>query len=334
MAIVVALWALPSGAERLGVHQPLAPSPTLPERPAFEELLLAFADPERALEGGFTVPSLSLAVRARAWAFVRPGAHEERDAWDALSLPAQELSLADLPAGEHLASLLDLGSETRHLRVRELGPWLREPGGPLHEALDGMLEDLPGPRAAAMLTGGAVALGLLYQLGTPQASRLGLPTALRVTTLGGHLRTSVRLHSKPRFQNASANVEARLRLPELPLLGDHLEVLEVGGTAVRAPGGLLLDTRWANLRARLTWLELSLGVRSSHAEPHLWMELMTNVQREHLGLRAVISRQWETARYRATATATLRTGPVLTGLFLGVQGTSRHTLGLVGTGTF
>ncbi|HSP77523.1 MAG TPA: hypothetical protein VLQ93_03280 [Myxococcaceae bacterium] len=326
----MALWALPSGAELLGVHRPLAPPPELPERPAFEELLLSFADPEQALEGGFTVPSLSLAVRARAWAFVRPEAHEERDAWDALALPAQELSLADLPGGGHLASLLELGPEARHLRVKELGPWLRGPGGPLHEALD----DLPGPRAAAVLTGGAVALGLIYQFGTPQAAHLGLPAALSGTLLGGRLHASVQLHSEPRFQNARAEVETRFRLPELPLLGEHLEVREVGGTVARTPERLLLDTRWASLRARLTWLELSLGVRSSQDEPGLWMDLETNVRREHLGLHAVFSRQWETARSRATATATLRTGPVLTGLFLGVQGTSRHTFGLVSMGTF
>ncbi|HYO51958.1 hypothetical protein [Archangium sp.] len=319
------------------MHRSIAPPPELPERPAFEELLFSFADPERALKGGFTVPSLSLAVRSRAWAFVRPGTHEQRDALDALSLPAQEVTLADIPAGRRLATLLNLGPEVEQLRVRDFGPWFRGPSGPLQRVLGSALDKFPGPRTAALATAGVAALGLIYQFGTKRMDSLGLSPVLRGTTLGGGLHASVRLHAEPRFQNARADVMARVRLPEtlrLPLLAGGIEQIEVGGTVAHTADGLLLDTRWANLRARLSWLELSIGVRSSHAEPYLWMDVETSIQRERFSLRAVFSRQWVTARFRSMATATLRTGPVMSGLFVGVHETVGRTFGLVSMGTF
>ena len=69
--VTALLWALPSGAEILELRRPVVPPLGVPERPAFEELLGSFADPDRALKGGFNT-SLALAVRSRAWAFI-PG---------------------------------------------------------------------------------------------------------------------------------------------------------------------------------------------------------------------------------------------------------------------
>jgi hypothetical protein len=323
----------PSRAEFLELRQPLVPPPGLPVRPAFEELLFTFADPERALEGGFSVPSLSLAVRARAWAFVGRGTYERREALDTLAMPARDATLSELPGGRQLAALLELGPEAGQLRVRELGPWLRGPDSPLQEALRSALVEYPGLKTAAVLTGGAAVLGLVHQFGTAQASSLGLSPVLRGSTLGGHLDASVQLHAQPRFRDVRGNMVARLRLPELsPAL--RIEQLEVGGTAAHTPEGLLLDTRWVNLRARLSWLTLSMGVHSSHAEPDPWMNVETSLQRESFGLRAVVSRQWESARSRTLGTATLRTGPVLSGLFIGLQGDARSTFGLVSMGAF
>jgi hypothetical protein len=337
VAFVVALWALPSGAQLLELHRSLAPPVELPERPAFEELLFSFADPERALKGGFTVPSLSLAVRSRAWAFVRPGMHEQREALDALSISAQDLTLSDVPAGRQLATFLNLDPELERLRVRDFGPWFRGSSGPLQRVLRSALDRFPGPRPAAMATAGVAALGLIYQFGTGRMDELGLSPMLRGTAYGGLLHASIRLHSEPRFQNARAEMLARVRLPEtlrLPLLDGRFEHLEVGGTAARTADGVVLDTRWANLRGRLAWLELSLGVRSSHAEPQLWMDIETSMQRERFSLRAVFSRQWATARLRSMAMATLRTGPVMSGLFVGIHETVGGTFGLVSMGTF
>jgi hypothetical protein len=334
LAFVVALWALPSGAQLLELHRSLAPPPELPERPAFEELLGSFADPERALRGGFTVPSLSLAVRSRAWAFVRSGTYEQKEAWGALSLPAQDLAVSEFPGGRRLVTLLKLDPGVEQLRVRDLGPWFRGPDGPLQRVLHATIDRFPGSRTGATATASVAALGLIYQLGTERAHSLGLTPMLRGTTLGGSLRASVELHSEPRFENARADVVASYRLPEaLRLISGPIEQLEVGGSAARAPNGLLLDTRWANLRGRVSWLELRVGIRSTHTEPYLWMDVETIVQREHFGLRAVVGRQWVTASVRSTATATLRTGPVLSGLFVGVHETGR-TFGLVSMGTF
>lgn len=339
VAFVVALWALPSGAQRLELHRSLGPPPELPERPAFEELLVSFADPGRALKDGFTVPSLSLAVRSRAWAFMRPGACEQKQVWDVLAMPAQEVSVSELPAGagRRLVSLLKLDPEVERLRVRELGPWFRGPSGPLQSLLQSTIDRFPGSRTAGVATAGVAALGLIYQFGTQRAQNLGLTPVLRGTTLGGRLHGAVELHSEPRFQNARADLSARFLLPEtlqLPLPAGRVEQLEVGGTAARTPTGLLLDSRWANLRARISWLELLVGVRSTQADPYLWMDVQTIVQREHFGLRAVFSRQWTTAHMRTMATATLRTGPVLSGLFVGVDGYAGRSFGLISMGAF
>ncbi|MFY0569343.1 hypothetical protein ACN28E_36715 [Archangium lansingense] len=307
----------------------------MPDRPAFEELLFSFADPDRALEGGFTVPSLSLAVRSRAWAFMPSVRYEQRDALDTLSQPAQDVTLSELPAGRHLVSLLNLGPDGGQIRVRDLGPWLRGPDSPLQRGLNSALDFLHVSKPVATLSAGVAVLGLVHQFGTAQATSLGLPTSVSGTTLWGRLNASVQLHSEPRFRNARADMSARFRLPELPVLRAlRLEQLEVGGAAAHTPEGLLLDTRWANLRGRLSWLELCVGVYSTHAEPALWTNLETVLQREHFSVRAVFSRQWETARFRSLATATLRTGPVLSGLFVGIQDNTARSFGLVGTGSF
>lgn len=335
VVVTLALWALPSSAEILELYRPLAPPPSIPERPAFEELLFFFADPDRALEGGFTVPSLSLAVRSRAWAFVPSRKYEQRDALDALSQPAQDVTLSELPAGRHLVSFLNLGPDGGQLRVRDLGPWLRGPDSPLQRGLDSALDFLHVPKQAAMLSAGVAVLGFVHQFGTAQATSLGLPTSVSGTTLWGHLNASVQLHSEPGFRNARADMSARFRLPELPLPALlRLEQLEVGGAAANTDEGLLLDSRWVNLRGRLSWLELCVGVHSTHAEPQLWTNLETSVQRDRFSVRAVFSRQWETARFRSLGTATLRTGPVMSGLFLGIQGHAARSFGLVGMGSF
>jgi len=102
----------------------------------------------------------------------------------------------------------------------------------------------------------------------------------------------------------------------------------------RRQAGLLLDTRWANLRGRLSWLEFCLGVHSNQADPALWTVLETGVRRENFSVHTLISHQWETARLRLMATATLRTGQVMSGLFVGSQDRVKHTFGLIGMGTF
>lgn len=333
VVFTLAFWALPSSAEVLELYRPLAPPPSIPDRPAFEELLFSFADPDRALEGGFTVPSLSLAVRSRAWAFMPARRYEQRDALDTLSQPAQDITLSELPAGRHLVSFLNLGPD---VRVRDLGPWLRGPDSPLQRGLNSALDFFQVPKPAAMVSAGVAVLGLVHQFGTAQANSLGIPTSVSGTTLWGHLNASVQLHSEPRFHNARADMSARFKLPELPLPATvRLEQLEVGGVAANTPElGLLLDTRWANLRGRLSWLELCVGVHANHAEPQLWTNLETSIQRDRFSVRAVFSRQWETARFRSLGTATLRTGPVMSGLFLGVQGNAVRSFGLVGMGSF
>jgi hypothetical protein len=336
MAFAVALWELPAGAESLELYRSLTPPPPgVPERPAFEELLFSFADPERALEGGFTVSSLSLAVRARAWAFMPPSKkYEQRDALDTLAQPVQDVTLSDLPAGRHLVSLLKMGPEGEQLRVRDLGPWLRGPDSPLQKSLHSVFERFHLPKPVAMLTASAAVLGLVHQFGTSRAQELGLPTSLSGTLLEGRLNASIQLHSEPRFRNAHADMVARVQLPELPLLAFRAEQLEVGGAAARTPDGLLLDRRWVTMRGRLSWLELAVGVHSSHAEPSLWTDVETSAQRDRFSLRTVFSHQWETARTRAMAIATLRTGPVLSGLFIGLQDNVRRTFGLVSMGSF
>jgi hypothetical protein len=335
MAFAVALWALPAGAQVLEVYRPLAPPPSVPERPDFEELLFSFADPGRNLEGGFTVPSLSLAVRARAWAFMPSSQkYEQRDALRTLAEPAQDVTLSDLPAGRHLVSLLELGPGGENLRVRDLGPRLSGPDSPLQRNLNALFGRFQVPKPVATLTASAAVLGLVHQFGTAQAQGLGLPTSLSGTTLGGRLNGSIQLHSEPRFKNARADMVARFRLPELPLLAYRAEQIEVGGAAANTDKGLLLDTWWANLRGRVSWLELCVGVHSTHAEPSLWTNVETSVQRERFGLRAAFSRQWETSRTRALAVATLRTGPVFSGLFFGLQDNVKRTFGLVSMGTF
>jgi hypothetical protein len=339
VAFVVALWALPSSAQLLELHRSVGPPAGLPERPAFEELLSSFADPGRALRGGFTVPSLSLAVRSRAWAFVQPGPCEQKQMWDVLSMPAQDVALSELPggAGHHLVSLLKLDPSVERLRVREVGPWFRGPSGPVQGFLQATLDKFPGSKTGAMATAGVAALGLVYQFGTQRIQNLGLAPVVRGTTLGGRLRGTLALQSEPHFQNARADMSARVLLPEtlqLPLPAGRIEQLEFGGTAARTPTGLLIDARWANLQARISWLELIMGVHSTQADPYLWMDVQTIVQREQFGLRAVFSRQWTTAHIRTTATATLRMGPVLSGLFVGADGYAGHSFGLIGMGAF
>ncbi|ATB34204.1 hypothetical protein [Melittangium boletus] len=304
------------------------------ERPAFEELLFAFADPERALAGGITAPTLALAVRARAWAFIPSGNHEQRDGLNALSQPARDVTLSDIPAGRHIASLLELGPDGEQLRVRDLGPQLRRPDSPLQRGLTSALDYLHVSKRTAVISASVAALGLLYQFGTAPATNLGIPTLVNGNLFKGRLKLSFQLRSEPRFQNARADMATRIRLPELSLYAFRLEQLELGGAAARTPEGMLLDTRWANLRGRVSWLELSVGIHSSKAEPNLWMVLETGVQRERFSLRTVLSRQWETARTRLQATATLRTGPVLSGFFLGAQDNVKSTFGLVGMGAF
>lgn len=337
VAILVVLQVLPAAAEPLELHRPLARPPELPERAVFDELLLSFADPDRALAGGFTVPSLSLAVRARAWAFVQPGAREQREAWDVLALSAQDVTLSELPAGTRLGSLMGLGPEAERFRVRDFAPWFRGPNGPLQQTLRPMLQYLPGEEKGAMLMASVVGLGLAYQFGTARAQALGLTPLFQGSMFKGRLRASIQVQTEPHFQNARADVAARIQLPEslrLARIGGKLEQLEVGGSAARNAEGFLLDDRWVHLRGRLSWLELTLGVRAKHDDPPLWMDVETNVRRDCFGLRTVVSYQWETTRTLTTATASLRTGPVLSGLFVGLEGTVKHTFGLVSMGTF
>jgi hypothetical protein len=337
VALLVAVCALPAFAQPLELHRSLLSPPALPDRPAFEELLVSFADPERALKGGFTVPSLSLAVRSRAWAFVQPGAREQREAWDVLSQPAQDVPLSELPGGGRLASFLNMGPEGERMRVHELGPWLRGPQGPIQSRLHSLLESLPGKRTTAILAASALGIGLAYQFGTAQAQSLGLSPVVSGTMLGGHLRTSAYLQTEPHFKNARTDVSARIILPEslrLPLLFGQVEQLELGGTAARTDEGFLLDARWARLRGRMSWVELTLGARSNHAEPFPWMDLETTVRRENFDVRALFSHQWVTARTFAMATASVRTGPVLSGFFGGLQGSEKRTFGLISMGTF
>ncbi|WP_238536571.1 hypothetical protein [Stigmatella aurantiaca] len=330
----VALWALPSRAEMLEIHRSLGPPPSMPDRPSFEELLFSFADPDRALEGGFIAPSLSLAVRSRAWAFVPSGSHGQRDALKALSQPARDVTLSELPAGRHLASFLSLGPDGEQLRVRDLGLRLSRSDSALQKGLNSALDYLHIPKPVAVVSASVVALGLIHQFGTAQATHLGMSPTVSGSFLKKRLNTSLKLQSEPRFQNARADIAARFQLPELPLPALRIEQFEIGGAATRTPEGLLLDTRWTNLRGRLSWLELSVGVHSSRAEPNLWTDFETGVQQEHYSVRAVLSRQWKTARSRLLATATLRTGPVLSGLFLGNQDYVRNTFGLVSMGSF
>ena len=332
--LTVAFCALPAGATVLELHRPLAPPPAVPDRPAFEELLFSFADPERALAGGLTVPSLDLAIRARAWGFIPATQYEQRAALDSLSEPMKNLTMSELPAGRQLVSLLALGPDGEQLRIRDLGPRLSGPDSLLQRGVTSTIGYLRVPKPVALLTASAAALGLLHQFGTRPVDKLGVPLSLSGTLLRGRLHTTVRLNSERHFQNARADVALRVRLPEMPRLILRLEQLELGGAAARTPEGLLLDTRWANLRGRLSWLEFCLGVHSSQAEPALWTVLETGVQRESFSVRTVLSHQFETARLRLMATATLRTGQMMSGVFVGSQDRVKHTFGLIGMGTF
>ncbi len=333
--IAVALWARPTHAEVLELHRSLqTPPESMPDRPSFEELLFVFADPARPWQGNLSAPSLSLAVRSRAWAFMPLNRSEQRDALDTLSQPAQDMPLSELPAGRYVASLLDLGTDSGQFRVRDLGPRLRGPDGPLLKGVDSALKWFHVPKPVALVSASAAALGLLYQFGTAPATDLGLPTSVSATMLKRRLNVSVQLNAKPRFQEARADMAVRYRLPELPLPVLRLEQIEVGGAAARTPDGLLLDTRWAKLISRVSWLELSVGMHSSNTEPSVWTVFETGVQRDRFSVRTIISRQWETARSRVLATATLRVGPLLSGIFVGDQNGSKHTFGLVGMGWF
>ncbi len=304
------------------------------ERPAFEELLFAFADSNRGFSGGFTAPSLALAVRARAWAFIPAGGHEQRDGLNTLAQPARDVTLSDIPAGRHIASLLELGPEGEQVRVRDLGPRLSHADSPLQRGLTSALEYLHVSKRTAIISASVAALGLLYQYGTAPVTGLGIPTLVNTSMFKGRLKMSFQLHSEPRFQNARGDIAVRVRLPELSLRYASVNQVEVGGAATRTAEGVLLDTRWANLRGRVSWLELCVGIHSSRAEPHVWTVLETGVQQDRFSVRTVLSRQWETARSRLQATATLRTGPVLSGVFLGAQENKRHTFGVVGMGAF
>lgn len=333
--LTAALWVPTAQAEVLELHRSVAPPVSMPERPAFEELLFNFADPERALQGGFYAPSLSLAVRSRAWAFMPLNRNEQRDALDTLSQPAQDMPLSDLPAGRYVASLLDLGDNAGQFRVRDLGPRLRGPDGPLLKGADAALSYFHVPKPVAMASAGVVALGMLYQFGTTPMTDLGLPTSVSGSLLKRSLNLSLQLNSKPRFEEARADMAVRVRLPELPLPGIRIEQFEVGGAAARTPDGLALDTRWARFNGRVSWLEVSLGAHSSMGEPRIWTVLETGIQQERFSVRTVLSRQWETARSRVLATATLRMGPVLSGFFVGDQDNGdKRSFGLVGMGWF
>jgi hypothetical protein len=332
--LTVTLGALPSWAQVLELHQSAPSFTDMPERGIFEELLFSFADPDRALEGGFVAPSLSLGIRAQAWAFLPTRDHQQRDALKALSQPARDVTLSELPAGRHLASFLELGPDGGQVRVRDLGPRLSRSGSALNREFNEALEFLHIPKTAAVLSASVMALGILHQMGTSKAASLGLPSSVRGTLLGGRMNASIKLQSEPRFQNARADMALRVNLPRLPLSLLRIEQLEVGGAAARTPEGVLLDTRWANLRGRMSWLELCVGLHSNYADPNLWTVLETGVQRDRFSVRTVLSQQWRTERYRFMATSTLRTGRVLSGLFLGRQDNKRNTLGLVGMGSF
>jgi hypothetical protein len=353
----VALWAGASRAEGVDLYWSLAPPPSdpateirvptrpfepissMPERPAFEEFLFALADPDRALQGGFTAPSLAVAIRAHAWAFVPTGNYEQRDALNTLSQPTREVTLSDVPAGKHLASLLDLGPDADRLRVRELGPRLSGRDSQLQRGIDSALGLLHVPKPAAAVGAGVLALALLNQYGTSPATNLGLPVNVNASLFKGRLGTSFQLTSEPHFKNARADFATRIRLPSLGLRHLSLDLFEVGGVAIRTPEQVTLDSRWANLRGRVSWLQLCVGVHSSQAEPALWTVLETGVQRDRFSLRTVLSHQWQTARSRFQAMATLRTGPVLTGFFMGSADNGgaelvKHTVGFIGMGAF
>ncbi|MFY0582746.1 hypothetical protein ACN28S_58275 [Cystobacter fuscus] len=332
--LTVTLWALPAGATVLELYRPLAPPPTVPDQPVFDELLFSLADPERALAGGLTVPSLDLAIRARAWGFIPATQYEQRAALDSLSEPMKNLTMSELPAGRQLVSLLALGPDGEQVRLRDLGPRLSGPDSLLQRGLDSTLGFLRVPKPVAIIAASAAALGLLHQFGTRPADDLGVPISLSGTLLNNRLNTSVRLSSGRHFQNARADISLRWSLPEISLRTLRLEQLELGGAAARTAEGLLLDTRWANLRGRLSWLEFCLGVHSSQAEPALWTVLETGVRRENFSVHTLLSHQWETARLRLMATATLRTGQVMSGFFVGSQDRVKHTFGLIGMGTF
>lgn len=337
--LAAALCALPCGAAVLELHRPLAPPPGIPERPVFEELLFSFADPDRALEGGFTPSSLALAVRSRSWGFLPiTGRYEQRDALGSLGDSLKDLTLSELPAGRSLVSLLALGDDGEQVRLRDLGPRLSGPRSLLQRGIDSTLAFLHVSKPVAAVTAGVAALGLLYQFGTRPVNSLGVPLSLSGTLLGGHVNTSVQLTSEPRFQNARTDLSVRVRMPELLRLGLlRLDQVEVGSALARTPEAMFLDTRWANLRGRISFLDLCVGAHSSQGDPAVWSVVETGLQREHFSVRAVLNHQWTTARTRLMATATLRTGRVLSGFFVGSQDTqeiAKHTFGFISTGVF
>lgn len=316
-------------------HGPLAISPGVPDRGVFEELLFSFADPDRVLSGGLAAPTLSLAIRSRAWAFVPTGKYEQQDALNTLSEPTRNLTMGELPGGKRLASLIDLGPDGEQVRLRDLGPRLSGTNGPLQRGLNSVIDYLHVPKPVAILSASAAALGAIYQFGTGPITGLGVPVLLNENLLKGRVNTTLQLTSTPHFQNARGDVSARFKLPVLELRSLRVEQVELGGAVMRTTAdGVLIDTRWANLRGRVAWLEWCWGVHADRADPHLWMLLETRVQRDRLNLHAIFNKQWDTGHSRLMATATVRTGPVLTGLFVGGTDRVNRTFGVVGMAAF
>jgi hypothetical protein len=339
LGLFLVLGALPAGAQAYGELRVSArpgqevPVPLeLPDGGAFEELLLSFSDVHRGLQGGFQVQPLSLAIRSRARGFLAPGPREEAEAQGVLSIPVQEMTWSDLPGGPELATHLYGKPDVENLRVRDFGTWLRGPEGPLEKAVGEVLRSFPGGKPAAVVSGSVAALGLIYQYGTAPAHALGIEPVVRASLFGRRLRTSLRLDSGPRFENARVDLASHFALPEqlqLPLLGGRIELVEAGVTAQRIRDEIVVDTRWARVRARLAWLELVGGVRANVYEPHLWMDMEGRLRIERLSLRALGATQPSTGRWYGTATAMLHMSSFLSGVFLSMHGPLQHTMGFV-----
>jgi hypothetical protein len=317
------------------------PTVVLPSRGAFEEILFFYArQPQLAWgkAGNTQVPRLNMGLSSQGNLFVTRDLAKPEAAMELLGLQTLDVRISDLPGGRFLRPLLgepEAGVPDR-MTVRDLGPVLRGPQGPLRSVIRAVL----GDSQVAQVIGGGVAaaaiLGAVGQMGSQRAGALGFAPTFSHSLWEGRIRTLATLNTEAKFKNAMLDASVAFKLPRVfETALSREDFVEVGMVGWRSPENeVFVNSKWAKLRTRTRLFEVAFGVRSNRNEQSVWTEGEVFTQVQKFGLRSTLMRQMATGHTQVSSAVTLQGPSTAVGLFAMVDGNLSRSAGLLTMGTF